>query len=145
MEEIILKNKLLKYLLILLNAFFSSYIWVLINNILSKISLDILDNISFEIFYLSNPFIKVAFIFSIVPQIILYFISKKLKINKYIDLGLILFMGFIIFYLYFYFVFGNISLKEYIIHGYEYYLSTIISGVIFRIVLYKINKINIKK
>jgi hypothetical protein len=138
MEVIILKNKLLKYLLILLNAFFSSYICVLIN----LISYITYYGFSFKIFYLDISLIKVAFIISIVPQIILYFISKILKINKFIDLGLILLFGFFPVYLIFFFALG---LKEYIIHGYEYYLATIISGVIFRIVLYKINKINIKK
>jgi len=54
-------------------------------------------------------------------------------------------MGFITVYLFLILVFGNISFKDYIIEGYTYYLQTIISGVIFRIVLYKINKINIKK
>ena len=141
-----MKNKLFKYSLMLLNTIFSSFICTLVYMILEGM---LSNNIFIKITKGMHYLIMVGFIFSILPQIILYiitiFVNKKVKINIIIDLILIIILGFVMAFIFIYIFFGSYTpFKDFIIIGYSYYLSTIISGVIFRIILYKINKIKIK-
>jgi hypothetical protein len=143
MEVKNIKNKLFKYPLILLNTIYSSIICTLVYMILEGKSLN--NSIFIEILKNMHYLITVGFIFSIFPQIILYiiiiFVNKIVKINKIIDLILVIILGFIMAFIFIYIFFGADTFKDFIIMDDRFYLSTIISGVIFRIILYIINKI----
>jgi hypothetical protein len=136
------KNMIIKYSLYLLNIILSSILCIIIFTILNKMPLDYYIYGFDEIIILSI----IAFIFSTFPQIIftilICFLTKIIKMKKVVEILMTIVLG-IIMSIVFTMSWGRgrtISIKEFMLNGYTVYLSIIISGVIFRIILYKINK-----
>jgi hypothetical protein len=146
--KIILNMLLIKYSLLLFSTFISCLMCVFIFLIISKTPLDYYIN---GLFYEIDILLMMGFLFSIFPQIILYiilyFFNKIMKINKIIEVIIVIVLGVIMSFSFLsMFSRGNtISIKEYIIFGYYIYLPIIISGIIYRILLFKINKIKIRE
>ena len=131
----------MKYTLFILNTIFSSFLCIFI--------LGYINNPLFN--YLKLGYLGilistfVAFIYSIFPQIILYitlyFIKKNKNIKKYVEIILIIFLGIVMSFLFISLIENfKISFYDSIIKGYSFYISIILSGLIYRIILFKINK-----
>jgi hypothetical protein len=151
------RNKIIimKYILILLNIIFSSLICIQIYLSFLKIPLYffIVELESFDHFLFGLRFILgmliAGFVFSVLPQIILYnviklfykYIQKKI-IVIIIDIVMIILLGLITSKVFVFFTHLNNYkiIKEFIFMAYPIYLSIIISGIIFRIILFIINK-----
>jgi hypothetical protein len=121
---------------------------VLIFLIISKAPLDYYIN---GIFDEIGILLIIGFLFSILPQlilsVILYFLNKIIKINKIIEVIIVIVLGVIMSLLFLSMIFRGktISIKEYITFAYTIYFPVIISGIIYRILLFKINKINVRE
>jgi len=144
-NKISLKKVLVKYSLFLFNILFSSYICKLILLIIGKAPLEDYFEIDFTLLF--------VFIFAILPQIILfiimYILNRLIKINKiiniFINIILIIVLGITMSYK-FISLFSRGNFIESILRGgYAFYISFIIGGIIHRLFLYIINKINIRE
>ena len=140
------KYFIIKYLLFLLNILFSSNLCILIFNIINGFSINQ--------YYGFGGFLEITtlgFVFSILPQIILYvllyFINKKIKINKIFEIIFVIINGFFMSVVTGFFIFPELYRRagDYFRDGHYIYIPIIISGIIFRILLYIIDKIKIRK
>jgi hypothetical protein len=144
--SIAIKNFIIKCILFFLNIIFSNIFCIILFVAINKMPLDYYIYGFFEILTLSI----LGFIFSIFPQIVvclfLHFIKKIIKLRKIVELVIVIIIGIIMSFLFLAVNPGRAeSIKDVVFYGYSVYIPIIISGIIFRILLYKINKINIRK
>jgi membrane-associated HD superfamily phosphohydrolase len=144
--RIVPKYFIIKYLLFLLNILFSSNLCILVFNIINGFSINQ--------YYGFGDFLVITtlgFVFSILPQIILYillyFINKEIKINKIIEIVFVIINGFFMTVVTGFLLAPNLYSRagDYFREGHYIYIPIIVSGIIFRILLYIIDKINIRK
>jgi len=146
-NKINLKKIFLKYSLFLFNIIFSSLICVLIFLIFDKTPLDYFFK---GLFYEIDILLIMGFIIGILPQmvisIILHFINKLIKIKKILDIVITIIIGNILSFIVLLYSFRiNVSIIEYVIYGYNFYIPFIISGILYKLVLYKVKKINVRE